>query len=210
MKRDVILPLAGLVLGAALLVLQFGLTIPARMATGASLPASVVFFFSFFTVLSNIGVAVTYWAALTHWSPLSWFRLHQTRTMFAVLILIVMLVYHFVLAGIWAPTGLFKLADMGLHYAAPLVYLVWWITLRRSQTLNFSQIAAMMVPPLLYIIYVLLRGQMTGLYPYPFIDAGMLGYTKVLVNVSGLFAVTAATMALSIAIDRQLLKISQK
>jgi hypothetical protein len=210
MKRDMILPLAGLVLGAALLLLQFGLTIPARMATGASLRASIVFFFSFFTVLSNIGVVFTYLAALTHWSSLSWFRLHQTRTMFAVLILIVMLVYHFVLAGIWAPTGLFKLADLGLHYAAPVLYLVWWFTLRRNETLTYRQIGAMMVPPLAYIIYVIVRGQMTGLYPYPFIDAGMLGYAKTLVNAAGLFAITAAIMALFIGIDRQLLKISQK
>jgi hypothetical protein len=210
MKRDVILPLAGLVLGAALLALQFGLTIPARMATGASLSASIVFFLSFFTVLSNIGVVLTYLAALTRLNWLSWFRLHQTRTLFAVLILIVMLVYHFVLSGIWAPIGLFKLADMGLHYAAPVLYLVWWITLRRNERLTYGQIGAMMVLPLAYIVYVLVRGQMTGLYPYPFIDAGVLGYAKTLVNAAGLFALTAAIMVLFTGIDRQLLKISQK
>jgi hypothetical protein len=210
LRRDMILAVTGLVFGAALIALQFGLTIPARMETGATLSASIVFFLSFFTILSNIGVVLTYLAAVTRWSSLNWFRLHQTKTMFAVLILIVMLVYHFALAGIWLPTGLFKLADVGLHYVAPVIYLLWWCTLRRSQTLSYLDIITMMVPPLVYIVYVLVRGQVTGLYPYPFIDAGVLGSAKTLVNAAGLFALTSVIMALFIGIDRQLLKILQK
>jgi hypothetical protein len=210
MKRDKVLSAIGLALGIALLGLQFSLTIPSRMATGASLTSSIVFFFSFFTILSNIGVVLTYLGALTHWNWLNWFRHHQTRTHFAVLILIVMMVYHFVLAGIWVPVGLFKLADLGLHYAAPIVYLTWWATIRRYKTLNYYQITAMMVPSLIYIVYALLRGQLTGLYPYPFIDAGVLGIHQTLLNVLGLFAVTTLMMALFIWIDRQLLKFSPK
>jgi hypothetical protein len=210
MKRDVILPTIGLVVGAVFLALQFGLTIPARMATGASLAASIVFYFSFFTILSNIGVVLTYLEAVTRWNWLNWFGRHQTRTLFAVLILIVMLVYHFVLAGIWAPVGLFKIADVGLHYVAPVLYLVWWFTLRRNEKLNFSQINAMMMPPLIYVAYVFSRGQLTGLYPYPFIDAGILSLQQTMINALGLFAITAAIMVLFIGIDRQMLKMSKK
>ena len=204
-----VLPAIGLALGIALLGLQFSLTIPARMATGASLTSSIIFYFSFFTILSNIGVMVTYLAALTDWGWLLWFRRHQTKTMFAVLIFIVMLVYHFLLAGIWAPVGLFKLADVGLHYAVPLIYLMWWASMSRSETLKLSAINAMMVPPLVYIIYVLVRGQLTGLYPYPFIDVGALGFQRVIVNALGLYAVTAVMMALFIAIDRALVKLKR-
>ncbi len=205
-----VLSATGLALGIALLGLQFSLTIPARMATGANFTSSVIFYFSFFTILSNIGIALTYLAALTDWSWLLWFRRHQTRTMFAVLILIVMLVYHFVLAGIWAPVGMFKLADFGLHYAAPVIYLLWWVTLSRTEKLPLTAINAMMVPTLIFIIYVLVRGQMTGLYPYPFIDVGILGLKQVLINALGLYAATAAMMAVFIGIDRQLFKIAQK
>ena len=210
MQRRTALSLIGFCVGLGLLVLQFSLTIPARMGTGASAFASIVFYFSFFTILTNIGVTMTYLASLTHWAWLGWFRHHQTRTMFAALICIVMLVYHFVLAGIWQPAGLFKLADIGLHYVAPLLYLVWWALLRRSEPLKLSQISFMMVPALIYIFYVFVRGAVTGLYPYPFIDAGMLGYAATMINTVGLLVATIAIMALFIGIDRLLLKFFKK
>ena len=201
-----VFPVFGLALGIALLGLQMSLTIPARMVTGASLTSSIIFYFSFFTILSNIGVALAYLAALTNWASLLWFCHHQTKTMLAVLIFIVMLVYRFLLAGIWAPVGLFKLADIGLHYAAPITYLVWWATMPHRETIKLSAIKSMMVPPLIYIIYVLVRGQLTGLYPYPFIDVGALGFQRVIVNALGLFAVTAVLMAVFILTNNTLLK----
>ena len=210
MKRETMLAAAGLVLGVALLVLQFSLTIPARMATGGSLLSSVIFYFSFFTILSNFGVVLTYVASLTSWKPLAWFSRHQTRTMFAVLILIVMLVYHFVLAGIWQPVGLFKMADIGLHYVAPVLYLLWWVALTRIERLQFSGINAMMLPAFIYIVYILVRGHLTGLYPYPFVDVGVLGTKQVFINALTLYLAATVLMAVFIGIDRQLLKISQK
>ena len=209
MKLGYILSVTGFFLGAALLALQLSLTIPARMATGASFSSSIIFYVSFFTILSNIGVVLTYLSALTKWRWLSWFRDHRTRTMLASLILIVMLVYHFVLAGIWAPAGLFKVADIGLHYAAPVTYLLWWAALPRSQSLNLTAIKAMMVPPLVYILYVLARGHITGLYPYPFVNVGVLGIRQVGLNAFGLFVFTAAMMAIFVALDRVLLKLKK-
>ena len=210
MKRETALSLIGFCVGIGLLVLQFSLTIPARMATGASPFASIVFYFSFFTVLSNIGVTLTYLASLTHWAWLGWFRRHQTKTMFAALIFIVMMVYHFVLAGIWQPAGLFKVADIGLHYVAPLLYLVWWAKLRRSETLKLSQISFMIAPALIYILYVFARGAVTGLYPYPFINAAVLGYATTIINTVVLLVASIAIMALFVGIDRLLLKLSTK
>ena len=68
----------------------------------------------------------------------------------------------------------------------------------------------MMVPPLLYVVYVLVRGHLTGLYPYPFIDVGALGLKYVLLNALGLCAGTAALMAVFIGIDRQMFRLAQK
>ena len=59
------LQIAGLAIGFAALVLQFAITMPASMAAGRSLLGSIVFYFSFFTILTNIG------AVLIHASLLS-------------------------------------------------------------------------------------------------------------------------------------------
>jgi hypothetical protein len=44
------------------------------------------------------------------------------------------------------------------------------------------------VLPLIYCIYALVRGRMTGTYPYPFIDVGILGPAQTALNVVGLTA----------------------
>lgn len=59
------LQMAGLVIGLIGLVLQFTITVPASMAAGRSLLGSIVFYFSFFTILTNIA------AVLVHASLLS-------------------------------------------------------------------------------------------------------------------------------------------
>ena len=46
--------------------------------------------------------------------------------------------------------------------------------------------------PLFYLGFVLVRGKLTGFYPYPFIDAKTLGYAGVAANTAGLLVVCAA------------------
>ena len=43
-----------------------------------------------------------------------------------------------------------------------------------------------MIYPLIYVIYTAIRGEITGYYPYPFIDVTQLGYSRVLINSVGL------------------------
>ena len=59
-----ILNVAGLVVGLSALVVQFALSIPASMEAGRSLAGSVVHYFSYFTILTNILVVLVHLAAL--------------------------------------------------------------------------------------------------------------------------------------------------
>lgn len=203
-----LLALAGFALGCALLILQATLTIPLRMEQGDSVLRSVVFLFSYFTILANLGVTVVYLAALTGWRGLSALRRPAVRTMMAAFITIVMMVYHLVLAAIWAPEGLMKLADQGLHYAAPILYLAWWLLGPHEKPIRFAKAAPMLLVPLSYAAYALIRGALTGRYPYPFLDVPSLGHAAVAVNVAGLCAVFAVTCLLAIAISRAMHRIA--
>jgi hypothetical protein len=200
-----ILTLVGACLGVTLLVVQFALSIPALTAAGDSLGQAVVTFFSFFTILTNLAITLVYLGALAPALPLGWTRRHATRTMMAAIMLLVMIVYHVLLAPIWDPQGLFRVADYGLHYVAPLVYTAWWATLPRDgKRLPYSAALTMIAPPLVYLFYVLVRGAFTGLYPYPFIDAGEIGYASLTVNAIGISAVLVALYLAAIAVDRRL------
>lgn len=194
------LGLAGLLIGTAALGLQAGLTVPMRMALGDSALRAVVFFLSFFTILSNIGVVLVYFAALTGWMR----ALSGTfaRTMMAGFILVVMVVYHFILAPIWNPQGLWRVADVMLHYAAPLIYLIWWITGPHKRRLPWNRALAMVAVVMGYAGYALARGAVSGRYPYPFLDVPDLGRAAVAGNVAGLAVLFLVVSTAAVALSR--------
>jgi hypothetical protein len=196
-----LLPITGFAIGVFALVLQFSVTIPARMAAGFSLIDAIIFYFSFFTILSNIGVILVYAARIAS-GRLASFATPLARATVAVCIAIVGLVYLTVLSKIWAPQGLFWLCDVLLHYAAPIVYVLWWAFAGREGTLNWGDAAKILVFPLIYLVYALVRGKLTGLYPYPFIDAGVLGWTRTTINAAAVALLFFIFSFIAISFDR--------
>jgi len=200
------LAIAGFFIGVSALVLQFFITVPASMQAGRGLFASIVFYFSFFTILTNILVVLIYLGALIRgqrWLVL--FRRPRTRATAAAAITLVMGFYALVLADIWKPEGLFWLCDVALHYVAPVLYLLWFAGWNRSGTLRWAAIPQMLAYPLVYLVYVMLRGVVVGEYPYPVLDAMTLGYTRVTINILGLLIVFLALCAAAVTIDRAVL-----
>lgn len=192
----------GLVIGLAGLVLQFWLTIPSSMESGRNLLMSLVFFFSFFTIQTNIILVLVYLGVLFDGPWLVLFEKPQTRVMAAALITLVMVFYHFILASVWAPEGLWKVADVLLHYVTPLFYLIWFAVLRYSCAVKFSAIPKMLIYPLLYVAYVLVRGAVTGEYPYAIFDANTLGYALVARNCVALLIGVSVLLVTAIFVDR--------
>ena len=171
------------------------------MENGNSFPESVVFFFSFFTILTNIGAILVY-AAYFWPKRLPMMARPTSRAAIAVAIAIVGLVYAFVLAKIWSPQGLFWLCDVLLHYAAPVIYVLWWLVSGRSGTLSWSDAPKILIFPIAYLIYAMTRGTLTGLYPYPFLDAGTLGSGKAFANAALVAALFFALSLAAVALDR--------
>lgn len=192
----------GFLTGLAVLALQFALTIPARMEAGDNFPLALVFYFSFFTILSNIVIMLIHLATIWQTPVLAWFDQQTTRTMMAAIISLVMIAYHFLLAPVWDPQGLFKLADIGLHYVTPIIYLAMWLNWPRAQLLPWSSALIMLLPPAIYLAYAMTRGALTGEYPYFFIDAGRLGYGLVALNAFALLVVLLVLNLIALAIDR--------
>lgn len=194
----------GLAIATAALLLQFGLSIPARMATGDSLLGALVFFFSFFTILTNLMAVAVYLSVATAWRWLGWWRTPWVRGMVAGAILVVMLVYHFLLTGLVRPDFWFQVAYKALHYVDPTYYVVWWLLCQRHGELHWGNLPSMLVYPLLYLVWALGRGAIVGDYPYPFLTANTLGYWQVALNCLGVLAAFVLFYALVVGIDRWL------
>lgn len=171
-------------LGLFALGAQFYLFIQNRQA---SLPETIIRFFSYFTILTNILVFVSS-AVLTvsaNSRTARFFAAPSVRTAIAVYITIVGIIYNAILASQWNPTGLQRVVDQLLHTVIPVMYVVCWITYVRRFRLAWKAMLRWMIYPLVYCVYTLLRGPLASWYPYPFIDVEKLGYTQVLTNIVG-------------------------
>lgn len=160
-------------------------------------------FASYFTILTNTLVAIYYTAVLVGDTTKNhWLLLPTTATAITVYITIVGLVYNLVLRFTWNPQGLQKLVDELLHTFNPLFFIIFWWLFIPKQNLKWKHALAWLIYPLIYFIYILLRGAMTGVYPYPFIDVTEHGYGKVLINSVVILLVFVFFSLLFIAIGR--------
>jgi hypothetical protein len=194
----------GLVVGAAALLLQISLTIPLRLSNGDNIFGAVIYFFTFYTILTNLMLVLIYASDLWPRESLSWWRTPETRGMMAAVMVLVCLFYHFFLASTWNPQGLFKVADVTLHYVTPILYLVWWALFTWHGKLKFGDVAVMLVPSTIWLIYAMVRGTLIGEYPYPILEANRLGYGQVAINIAAVLAGLTLLCLIVIGLDRLL------
>ena len=100
-------------------------------------------------------------------------------------ILMVGVIYHLILARLWASQGLAYWADQGLHTAVPLATLGWWLAFA-PKDIRLRDLPFWLIWPLAYSLYSLIRGAVTGFWPYPFFDLPALGPLRLCVNIAGL------------------------
>lgn len=173
------------------LVLQLYLMIRMALENNVSLPAELLRFFSYFTILTNLLVAVCLTCVLV--SPGSWwgkfFSRSSVQSAVALYIGVVGLVYMVALRHIWNPQGLQLVADGVLHYIVPFLYVLYWIFLSPSETLQWRHALIWQIYPACYLIFVLIRGALMNVYPYYFLDRNVYDWSRIIVHISILIGV---------------------
>lgn len=179
------LPLFIAVCALLAVVLQLDLMLDSSIQTFTE---TIIRFFSFFTILTNTLVAgyFIYISDKTlRQKNLQPYNL-STLTAITVYIAIVGLVYQLLLRHTWQPTGLQKIVDEMLHSLNPVLVIIYWLLNRKAGILKYNQIGFWLIYPLVYLAYVLLRGHISGFYPYPFLDVTNIGMQGVIVNSIGM------------------------
>jgi hypothetical protein len=184
------------------LLLQFILMVR-QAAPGTTLHA-IVNYFSFFTILTNLLVALC--AILPLLAPHSrggqFFLRPSTQSAIAVYIAIVGIIYSLLLRHMWNPQGTQKVADVLLHDVVPVLYVAFWIFLVQKFTLRWSDAVRWLIYPLVYMAYTLVRGFVSHWYPYYFIDVDSIGLPRALIHAAGLLFAFFGLSLLFIAIGR--------
>lgn len=194
-----VFPVAIAIIAWGAIILQFVLTLQTAVENGRSAGWGIMVYLGYFTILTNILVALAISLPLV--APESkagrFFRGSSPATAVGVAIIVVGIGYHLLLRSIWEPQGLQLLADIALHYVMPILYTGYWIWLIPKDDLRWQDIPKWALYPIGYFVYALLRGMWIGVYPYPFIDVGVLGFGTAFVNASGVligFLVVSAVL----------------
>ena len=169
----------------AALGLQLWLSLRLSYANGHGWMHGLVAYFGYFTVLTNLFVALVATRGAHREDggrELAW------RGCAVASIVVVGIGYHLLLRNVWDPQGWQKLADIALHYAVPLAAVLWWLGRPPRSRIARAAPLLWLAWPLAYAAYALLRGPLVGSYPYPFIDVGALGMPRALANLAALMA----------------------
>jgi hypothetical protein len=184
MKKNLALIFAIIVWFAV--ILQFYLMLESRTH---ALAETIIRFFSYFTILTNTLVAFYFSSQVIFFKEDNFWNRPGTLTSIAVYIVVVGMVYQIVLRPIWDPQGLARWVDELLHFVNPLLVLWFWWRFEEKNKVQWSQLPYWLLYPFLYLVYILIRGQFSGFYPYPFVNVTELGFPMVAINSLVLFCV---------------------
>lgn len=202
--------MAAAAIGWFALGLQYVLIV--KYKTDGDLIAAAIRFVSFFTLLSNVLVALA--MTLPWLAPETrlgrFFLAPGVRTAILLYIVIVAAIYHVLLRKLYDPQGWDLVADTIEHIVAPTLYVIDWFLFVPKGTLKFRSAFVWLAFPIGYAAYTLIHGALTGFYPYPFIDESELGYDKMLLNMTGLTVVFAGLGLVLVGVDRGLGRIKRQ
>lgn len=150
-------------------------------------------FFSYFTIETNMLVVVTLLLSAIAVAMGRNSRLDVLRGAVTVYALIVGIGFSVLLAGI---EGVALTAvpwdNTVLHYIMPVAMFVDYLVDRPGRKLQFKKSLVWLAFPIIYVTYSLVRGILSGWYPYPFLNPESNGYGDVVFTVLCLLAVAVS------------------
>jgi hypothetical protein len=196
----------GAVVAWAAIAMQLYLYLGRTAEAGLPLVESLIRFVSFFTITTNTFVALVFTVSAFGRDGGNFFRRPAVKAAVAVYIILVAVVYESVLRKMWHPVGLQLWVDIALHDAIPLIYLVYWLALAEKVKLPWVSPVVWLAYPVTYLAWALLRGVVSGFYPYTIIDVSLHGFSTALRHSVVLLALFAIAGVIVVAIDRAIVR----
>ena len=168
-----------------------------------ALGTRLIRFISYFTILTNLLVAVTTTTlALGQTVAPRWWRVLRLNAV--VGITVTGLVHWFLLRPLLDLSGADYLADKLLHVVVPLLAVVGWVVFGPRGKAERSLLLPSLIYPVGWLIYTLVRGAVANWYPYPFLDVRLHGYPAALLACAGVAVLLIALTWGAMVLDRRL------
>ena len=141
----------------------------------------------YFTILTNLLVAASFLRMAFTGRRLS----YDWMSMLTTSMILVGVVYHLMLAHLYTFTGLSRVTDQMFHTVLPALTLWFWLMETTRTDPRAGRPLLWLAWPALFVALALLRGALTGWYPYPFMDPGAGSWAAVGTTLAGFVAATA-------------------
>ena len=163
---------------------QFIISINRAIAADNSVSQVVINMLGYFTILTNtFAAAVLIIVSLLPNSRIG--KIFARPKVFGCVVTSMLWVgigFHVLLSDYWSPDGMEAVTNYLNHYIVPSALLIIWLVFPpKTQIPKWTPIL-WEVYPVIYGIYIILRGELIGNYPYPFFDVNVIAYPKALLN----------------------------
>ena len=175
------MPRAAAALVAIICWAALGIRLEETFADNGNLLGSVWILLRFFTILTNLAVAIAM-TMVAFGKQLS----DGVLGGLALAMMLVGIVYATLLAHLYHLTGWELVADDLMHKVAPVAMTLYWLAVPPHGGLRWVEPLRWSIYPIVYLIYALVRGAAEGIYPYPFLDVGKIGIGQTLLNSAGI------------------------
>jgi hypothetical protein len=114
-----------------------------------------------------------------------------------------------VLARVHEPKGWDQVStNIVFHYIVPIMMVLGWLAFGPRPRIDASVVLRSLIWPALYFVYAMVLGEISGWYPYPFVDVATHRYGRVLLNAVLVTAVFAVVATLYLIGDRKVLRLA--
>lgn len=146
--------------------------------------SSIVNFFSFFTIQSNvIAIVVLLLGGVLAWQNISDDKIAWLRGAAALYMTMTGIIFAALLSDLDPSLQLtLPWVNVVLHYLMPFVLFMDWFLLPPGKRIGFGRGLLWVVYPLAYLAYTFARGWRTDWYPYPFLNVAQHGYGQVITS----------------------------
>ena len=208
-----VLRLAGAAAIVAAIVAQLARSIDNTLDAGGDVGFVLQNFFSFFTIESNvlavISLAVGAVLVATGRAETAGFTVF--RLIAVTYMTVTFIVYNLLLRGIELPQGqTVPWSNEILHVVGPLLVVADWLLAPGRTRLEWKRVWAVVIFPIVWAAYTLIRGPIVGWYPYPFLnpensDNGYLSVAFYVILIA-VFICTVAAGAIWVSKRKAILK----
>lgn len=195
------------VVATVALVLQLVLVVQGSVVLDETdppgLPARLYRFVAYFTIQSNVLVAIGAWTLVRRPGlDLPWFRALRLASVTGIAV--TGLVHFVLLRPLLDLDGLDWTADKLLHVVVPVLAVVGWLAFGPRGLVDRTAIVVALAWPVAWLAVTLVVGSASGWYPYPFLDHREDGVGAVAVSCVGITVLFVALVVGLARLDRAL------